>query len=187
VGLAVLLGVVALSSLSEAQIFGKKTPEKNSLSPYVTTPPPVVAQMLELARPKSTDVVYDLGCGDGRIVVAAAQKYHIKAVGIELSERLVKEARQNIATLHLENLARVEQGDILQADISQATIVTLYLSTVGNESLRPLLERNLKPKTRVVSYDYPIPGWKPLEQLDRQRDGHSHLIYLYQVPESFNQ
>jgi protein-L-isoaspartate O-methyltransferase len=176
---------ISLGQISLGQIFQKKYPDKKSLSPYVTSPPPVVMEMLELARPKANDVIYDLGCGDGRIVMAAAQKYHIKAVGIELSDNLVNEARQNIASHHLESLVKVEKGDIMQADISPATIVTLYLSTTANETLRPLLEKNLKPKTRVVSYDYPIPGWKPLEQIDRQQDGHSHPIYLYQVPDSF--
>jgi protein-L-isoaspartate O-methyltransferase len=193
-GLAVLVATMALAPLSQAQFFGRKKTDlttnpdfKKSLSPYVTTPSPAVYEMLELARPKPTDTVYDLGCGDGRILVAAAQKYKIKAVGIELSERLVKEAKSNIASHHLENLATVVQGDIMQADISPATIVTLYLSTTANETLRPILEKNLKPKTRVVSYDYPIPGWKPLEHLERQQDGHSHPIFLYQVPESFTQ
>lgn len=186
VGLAVLVGTLVLAPLSAAQIF-KKRPDQKSLSPYVTSPPPVVAQMLELARPRPNDIIYDLGCGDGRILIAAAQKYHIKAVGIELSENLVTAARRNIADLHLESLAKVEQGDILQANIAPATIVTLYLSTTANETLRPILEKSLKPKTRVVSYDYPIPGWKPLEQINRQQDGHGHAIYLYQVPESFTQ
>lgn len=185
--LVVLVAGFALTPPSQAQVFGKKNLDKKSLSPYVTSPSPVVDQMLELARPKPADIVYDLGCGDGRILIAAARKYHVRAVGIELSENLVNETRKKIAAAHLEDLARVEKGDILQTDISGATIVTLYLSTTANETLRPILEKSLKPKTRVVSYDYPIPGWKPIEQLDRQQDGHSHPIYLYQVPESFTQ
>lgn len=194
-GVAVLAAMAAVAPLSHAQLFGRKRTDlttsspdfKKSLAPYVTSPQYVVDRMLELAKPKPGETLYDLGCGDGRILITAAQKYGARAVGIELSERLVKQARQNISDMHLEGLARVEQGDIMQSDISGADIVTLYLTTTANETLRPVLERSLKPNTRVVSYDYPIPGWKAIDQMDRQKNGQSHPIYLYQVPASFKQ
>ncbi len=162
-------------------------PDAKKMSPYVASPQQVVEKMLELAKPKAGETLYDLGCGDGRILITAAQRYQTKSVGIEINEKLVKETRQRISQLHLESLASVQQGDIMQADISRADIVTVYLSTTANETLRPLLERSLKPNTRVVSYDYPIPGWKAIDEIDRRSKGYSHPIYLYQVPVSFKQ
>ncbi len=194
-GLAVMIGLLALAPVGHAQWFSRKRTDsttvspnlKNSLAPYVTTPPDVVDRMLELAKPKAGETLYDLGCGDGRILITAAQKYGAKAVGIELSEKLVKQARQNISGLHLEALASVQHGDIMQTDISGADIVTLYLTTTANETLRPVLERSLKPNTRVVSYDYPIPGWKAIDEIQRRVNNQSHPIYLYQIPASFKQ
>lgn len=158
---------------------------KNDLAPYVGSPQHAVDRMLEMANLKPGETLYDLGCGDGRILIAAAQRYRIKAVGVEISERLAKEAANKVRKQGLEKSVRIIHGNLLQTDLTNADVVTLYLNNSANASLRPNLERYLRPHTRVVSYDYPIPGWKPIDTSDTQ--GHSgdiHTIYLYEVPNS---
>lgn len=159
---------------------------RNRLAPYVTSPQRAVDKMLEMAGLKSGETLYDLGCGDGRILIAAAQKYHVKAVGVEISDRLARTAEDNVKALGLEDRIKVVHGDFMQVDLSPADVVTLYLMTTANESLRPNLEKYLKKDARVVSYDYPIPGWKAIDEqeTDPSRFGNRHTIYLYQVPAS---
>lgn len=159
---------------------------RNRLAPYVTSPQRAVDKMLEMANLKPGDTLYDLGCGDGRILIAAAEKYHVKAVGVEISDRLARTAEDNVKALGLENRVKVVHGDFMQVDLSPANVVTLYLMTTANESLRPNLEKYLKKDARVVSYDYPIPGWKAIDtqETDPSRLGNRHTIYLYEVPAS---
>jgi SAM-dependent methyltransferase len=153
----------------------------NSLAPYVVSPQQIVDRMLELADLKPGETLYDLGSGDGRVLITAVQRYHAKAVGIEISEALVKTARDRIRMLGLENDARVIQGDLLQVDLSPADVVTIYLLTDSNEILRPNLEKFLKAGARVVSHDYVVPGWKP-KLVDKDLpDARGHVIYLYQI------
>jgi SAM-dependent methyltransferase len=136
---------------------------------YVPTPPNVVDRMLELARVTENDVVYDLGSGDGRIVIAAAKKYGTRGVGIEISPDLVKRARAKAVEEGVDNLVRFEVGDVLKADFRPATVVTLYLDIKFNGWLRPVLEVQLKPGTRIVSHDHAIPGWEPQVGFGRTR------------------
>lgn len=137
--------------------------------------------MLDLANIRPGETVFDLGCGDGRILIAAVEKYKAKAVGVEISPKLAAEARTRIKKLGLTGSAQVIQGDLLQADLSGADVVTIYLTTSLNEELRPRLEKFLKPGARVVSHDYAVPGWKPTQTI--QADGpQKHLIYLYEMP-----
>ncbi|MBV9304075.1 MAG: class I SAM-dependent methyltransferase [Acidobacteriaceae bacterium] len=158
---------------------------KNNLAPFVTSPGHAVDKMLNMANLKPGETLYDLGCGDGRILIAAAEKYRVKAVGIEISEHLAKTAVDNVKKHGLEDQVKIVHGDFMQTDLSPADVVTLYLATAANESLRPNLERYLRPNTRVVSYDYPIPGWKPMDaSASEGRHGVTHTIYLYQVPNS---
>jgi SAM-dependent methyltransferase len=158
---------------------------KDNLAPYVTSPEHAVDKMLRMANLKSGETLYDLGCGDGRILIAAAGKYKVKAVGIEISERLARTAAEKVKRAGLQDQVKVIHGSFMRTDLSGADVVTLYLATTANESLRPNLERYLRPNTRVVSYDYPIPGWKPIDTSDSQgRYGANHTIYLYQVPNS---
>ena len=138
----------------------------------------VVDRMLEMANLKPGETLYDLGCGDGRILIAAVQKYQVKAVGVEISPKLVTKAMTSIAKAGLESRARVIQGDLLTADLNGADVVTIYLATESNEQLRPRLEKYLKPGARVVSHDYPVPGWKPAK-IDKSE---SHLIFFYEMP-----
>ena len=153
----------------------------NKLSPYVASPARAVELMLEMAKIKPGETVYDLGSGDGRIVIAAAGKYKAKAMGIEISPKLVASANAEIEREKLSDQARVVQGDIFQADLSGADVVTIYLDTQSNAKLKPRLEKFLKHGARVVSYDYPIPGWKATrtEKIEGRRE---HPVYLYEIP-----
>src|SRR5271169_5764948 len=170
----VTLALVSLPALAQNPRYA------NKLSPYVASPARVVDRMLEMASIKPGETLYDLGCGDGRILIAAVEKYKVKAVGVEISPRLVARASNSIAKAGLESRARVIQGDLLDVDFSGADVVTIYLATPLNEQLRPRLEKYLKPGARVVSHDYAVPGWKPT-RVD-VADGQKHKIFLYEMP-----
>lgn len=176
-GLAVLL----LAQLAGAQDRRLIQPQK--LAPYVTSPQPIVVKMLEIARLKSGETLYDLGCGDGRILTTAARDFGARAVGVELSPALVRRARQAVESLGLQDQVRVIEGDLMQVDLSGADVVALYLLTEANEQLRPKLERELKPGARVVSLEFRIKGWKPsrVEKVEAHR--HPYTIYLYELPQ----
>ena len=158
---------------------------KDNLAPYVRSPEHAVDKMLEMANLKPGETLYDLGCGDGRILITAAKRYDIHAVGVEISGHLAKVAAENVKRAGLQDRVKVVHGNFMQTDLSSANVVTLYLATTANESLRPNLERYLHPNTRVVSYDYPIPGWKTINTAETQGlSGATHTIYLYEVPNS---
>jgi protein-L-isoaspartate O-methyltransferase len=154
----------------------------NSMAPYVVSPQSVVDRMLELAELKPGETVYDLGSGDGRILVTAVQRYHAKAVGVEISELLVHTSNERIVKLGIQQDARVIHGDLMQVDLSPADVVTIYLMTDSNEKLRPKLEKFLHPGARVVSHDYAVPGWKPKLVEDAEPGARGHSIYLYSIP-----
>jgi predicted O-methyltransferase YrrM len=158
-----------------------RDPYTKKLAPYVASPGRVVDMMLEMARIKPGETLYDLGSGDGRLLIAAAEKYKAKAVGIEISPSLVTAASEEIRKAGLADRARVIQGDVLQADLSPADVVTIYMDTAANAKLRPLLEKYLKPGARVVSHDAEVPGWKPA-RIEKTAEGDGHTIYLYQIP-----
>lgn len=147
--------------------------------PYVPTENSVVDAMLKLAGVKSTDVVYDLGCGDGRIVVRAAKNYGARAVGVDIDPNRIQQARENAKRNMVENLVRFEENDLFDADIREASVVTLYLLPNVNVRLRPKLLRDLKSGTRIVSHSFDMGDWKP--QKEEQVDGTT--IYLWTVPE----
>ena len=176
-----IFGFALVTVLPAAAQPAKYSKYSNKLAPFVTSPQHIVERMLDLAAPKPGDVVFDLGCGDGRVLITAAQKYDAKAVGIELDEKLVKRATDRIAQMNLQNRVKVLQGDLLQADLSGADVVIVYLLTLSNEMLRPRLEMYLKPGARVVSYSYAFPGWKPVK-VDRTDEQHGHTIYMYEMP-----
>ena len=158
---------------------------KNNLAPYVNSPEHAVDKMLRMANLKPGETLYDLGCGDGRILIAAASRFRVKAVGIEISNHLVRKASENVKKAGLQDRVKVLHGNFMQTNLSSADVVTLYLATTANESLRPNLEKYLRPKTRVVSYDYPIPGWNPIDTSATDGlHGATHTIYLYEVPRS---
>ena len=183
-------------SPAEAPAEGKVKPSESSspggqqaerLAPFVPTPMPVVEKMLEVAQVTSGDVVYDLGSGDGRIVIMAAQKYGARAVGVELDRHLVEESRETVHNAKLDGLVTILQGDLLKTSVKEATVVAVYLLPGANEKLRPILEKDLKPGTRVVAHDMGIPGWRWAREESVTVDGVTHFIYLFQVPEAFQQ
>ena len=153
----------------------------NKLSPYVRTPDRIMDRMLALAKIKPGDTVYDLGCGDGRIVIAAALRYKAKAVGVEISPKLAAQATSAIDKAGLQGRARIIQGDLLEADLTGADVVTIYLGTQLNAELRPRLEKYLHAGARVVSHDYAVPGWKAT-RTERTEGKQGHVIYVYEMP-----
>ena len=160
------------------------TREPGQLAPFDPTPRDVVERMLSLAGVKQGDVIYDLGSGDGRILIAAAKKYRVRGVGFEIDPGLVKLARENARREGVEKLVDIRQEDFLTADLSPATVVTLYLSDDGNLAVRPQLMHQLKPGTRVVSYTFDMGDWQPkIAQTYRDAAGDSHQLYLWQMGE----
>jgi cyclopropane fatty-acyl-phospholipid synthase-like methyltransferase len=156
--------------------------------PFVPTPIEVVDRMLEMAEVKKGDVVYDLGSGDGRIVIRAAKKYGVKAVGIEMDSWLVAEARAKAKEEGVEHLVEFRIEDGLKADISPATVVTLYMLPWFNEAMRPRFQKLLKPGARIVAHDYGIEGWPPVrtevhDKVEIKPGGlvHRHTIYLWKI------
>jgi SAM-dependent methyltransferase len=153
---------------------------------FVPTPETVVAKMLELADVKKTDVLYDLGCGDGRIPVTAAKKYGCRAYGFDIDPERVKESRENIKASKVGDLVTVEEKDIFTLDLSKATVVTLYLLPKLNVKLIPQLEK-LKPGSRIVSHDFDMQGVKPDKVIEVPADGedewnYAHTVYLWTTP-----
>ena len=154
--------------------------------PYVPTPRAVIEKMLELAEVKKGDVVYDLGCGDGRIVVTAAKKYGVKAVGVDIDPERVEESRENVRKNNLEKLVTIKKADIFTLDFKEATVITLYLLPEVNVKLMPQLAR-LKPGARIVSHDFPMRGARPskvvrMKAPDYRGHEREHIIYLWTVP-----
>ncbi|MGZ8255232.1 MAG: SAM-dependent methyltransferase [Burkholderiaceae bacterium] len=146
--------------------------------PYVPTPMPVVDAMLDMARVKKQDTLYDLGCGDGRIVVRAASRFGCKGVGVDLNPERVAEARANAASQKVSGLTRFEVGDVFEFDFSSATVVTMYLLPTVNLKLRPRLLKELKPGARIVSHDFDMGDWAP----EATRDTGRSRILLWTVP-----
>jgi len=155
--------------------------------PYVSSPEDVVKRMLELADVRSGDVVYDLGCGDGRILIAAVESFGAKeAIGYEISEDVYRKALQQVAKVNLQERITIINKDFFEADLSKANVITLYLNNFTNEKLRPKLEKEALPGTRIVSHDFSMSGWRPIIE-DTFRDEYSiHTIYLYAVPTAFS-
>jgi SAM-dependent methyltransferase len=156
--------------------------------PYVPSSEKAVQDMLKLASVKQSDLVYDLGCGDGRIVIAAAKTYGARGVGIDINPERIKEARANARKAGLEGLVRFEENDLFHADIREATVVTLFLLPYINLKLRPRLLKELKPGTRIVSNTFDMGDWKPdkkatVDNTNGEDDsGLSQTLYLWTVP-----
>ena len=146
--------------------------------PYVPTPMPVVDAMLDLAKVAKSDAVYDLGCGDGRIVVRAASRFGCRGVGVDLNPERVKEAKANAINNNVTELTRFEVGDVFEFDFSAATVVTMYLLPNVNLRLRPRLLKELKPGTRIVSHDFHMGDWAP----EVTREVNRSRIFLWTIP-----
>jgi SAM-dependent methyltransferase len=147
--------------------------------PYVPTDQDVVDGMLKLAKVTKNDVVYDLGCGDGRIVITAAKKYGATGTGIDINPQRIKEARQNATTAQVTDKVTFVEGDLFDTDFSKATVVTLYLLPSVNLRLRPILLKQLKPGTRIVSHAFDMGDWKPEQKIDVN----GSTIYSWTVPQ----
>jgi len=153
-------------------------------APYRTTPVDIVESMLDLAKVERGDIVYDLGSGDGRIVITAAQKYGARAVGLELDPELVRKSQANARAAGVGHLVQFYVQDIFTADFSNASVVTLYLLPEANLLLRPKLERQLKPGARIVSHDFGMGDWQP-DDVRETSDGEENFytLYLWRIPE----
>jgi SAM-dependent methyltransferase len=156
--------------------------EKHLDVPYVPTRYPVVDEMLRMAELTGNDILYDLGCGDGRIVIAAAQKYGARAVGVDIDPDRIAECREKAAEAGVEDKVRFIEGDLFKADVRDATVVSLYLLTSVNLKLRPRLLSELAPGTRIVSHNFAMDAWKPDATSEIKVDGRTHTVYLWTVP-----
>jgi len=152
--------------------------------PYVPTPDNVVAKMLEMANVKRNDIVYDLGSGDGRIVITAAKKYGSRGVGYDLDPKRIEEANENARTAGVTDRVRFVQQDLFEADLSQATVVTLYLLPKVNLKLRPKLLKELKPGTRIVSHNYGLGDWDPIKTETLKSPTGEHHVFYWVVPKA---
>ena len=173
----VVFAVIAPTPLGGAAIAQDSIFENKKIVPFVPTPQEVVDKMVELAGVKKGDVVYDLGSGDGRIVITAAKK-GAKAVGFEIDGDLVKQSRDNIRNAGVQELAEIRQQDILTVDLSAASVVTMYLLPDVNLQLKPKILSQLKPGSRVVSHAFDMGDWKP----DRTERVEGRTLYLWTIP-----
>jgi SAM-dependent methyltransferase len=164
-------GVLVVMSVAAAQ-----TPHLDV--PYVPSPNPVVDGMLKLAGVSSADTVYDLGCGDGRIVITAAKAYGAKGVGVDINPERIEEARANAKSAKVEDKVRFEENDLFKANIAGATVVTLYLLPDVNLRLKSKLLKELKPGTRIVSHSFDMGDWKP----EKEERVEGRQIFLWTVP-----
>ncbi|NPA70089.1 MAG: SAM-dependent methyltransferase [Crenarchaeota archaeon] len=147
--------------------------------PFVPTPLEVIDEMLRLCDPRPGKIVVDPGCGDGRILIRAAERFNMFGIGIEKLEGLVKRCLREIRKRGLLGKILIVHDDIFNFNYSIADIVTLYLGSDVNERLRPKLERELRPGTRVVSHDFEVPGWRPVKVVKVRGPNREHTLYLY--------
>ena len=151
-------------------------------APYVASPPDVVDRMLTLGRVGPGDVVYDLGSGDGRIIIAAAHKFGATGVGIDIDPIRVSEARANAARAHVEHLVTFKLGDVMESDVSDATVVTLYLLAAQNVQLRARLSTQLRSAARIVSHNFAMGDWRPdIVDTFTSADGQMRTLYLWRA------
>ena len=170
-----LLGILGCAVLAAQGADSEK------LAPYYPTPEVIVEKMLQLGGLKAGEKVFDLGSGDGRIVIMAAQKFHADATGIELDKDLARQSERKIRMLGLQKTARIVNGDLLKQNYSSADLVTVYLLPVSNDKVQPLLDKELKKGARVVAHDFEFKGWSPekVVTIDDDGEGRSHTLYLY--------
>jgi len=169
--LAALLPTLALSQVKE----------EKKLAPYYPTPETIVEKMLQLGALKAGEKMFDLGSGDGRLVIMAAEKFKATSTGVELDDDLYKQSSERIRRLGLDGKAKIIHGDVLTQDYSSADLLTVYLLPSATEKLTPILEKQLKKGTRIVSHDFPFKNWQPekIEDIPDDGEGRSHTLYLY--------
>ena len=175
------LGLVAVLAATPSAPAGAQEAATATRRPdviYVPTPEEVVDAMLQVAKVTKNDVVYDLGTGDGRIPVTAAKKYGARGVGIDIDPQRIKDATENVQKNGVGDRVRIIQGDLFETDISEATVVTLYLLPSLNQKLMPKLMKELKPGTRIVSHAFDMGDWKPEQELDVN----GRKVYFWTIP-----
>jgi len=172
--LLVVVALTAASACAQKQAAPLRSPDVV----FVPTPPEVIDAMLKLANVTKKDIVYDLGCGDGRIVTAAARDFGARAVGIDIDPQRIAEAKETVAKAGVGHLVTLRNEDLFEADIHEATVVTLYLLSSLNLKLKPKLFKELKPGTRIVSQTFDMGDWKPEKEIEV--DGRS--VYLWRIP-----
>ena len=172
------LATFCLITWTAVFVFAQEAATRTPDVPYVPTSNAVVEAMLQLANVTSKDVVYDLGCGDGRIVITAAKKYGATGTGIDINPHRITEANKNAAAAQVTDKVKFVEGDLFDTDFSEATVVTLYLLPAVNLKLRPILLKQLKPGTRIVSHAFDMGDWKPEET----REVNGSTIYFWTVP-----
>jgi len=183
-GFLTALGVLGISGLARASdhrlpFLAQAAPRSRTPDViFVPTPNDVVNKMLEMAQVTAKDVVYDLGSGDGRIVITAAQRYGSRGVGIDIDPERIREANENVQKAKVADKVKFIQGDLFETDIGEATVVTLYLLTELNLKLRPKLMKELRPGTRVVSHAFAMGDWKP----ERTETVNGASVYLWRIP-----
>jgi ribosomal protein L11 methylase PrmA len=172
-----LIFVPSTTTASIESLFSQDNP---SLAPFVPSPYDVVQRMLTLAEVTRDDIVYDIGCGDGRIVITAAQRFGARGVGIDIDPQRIAEANANAERAGVQHLVQFIQQDAMTVDVSEATVVTLYLLSSSNLKLRPLLTSQLAPGSRIVSHAFSMGDWEP-DVLDRYEDerGNTRSLYLW--------
>ena len=173
----IIIGIFILSGSSNQLDSQPRDPD---LAPYIPTPQEVVNRMLELAEVKTTDIVYDLGSGDGRIPITAAKRYGARGVGIDFDPQRIAESNANARREGVTDRVEFILGDALQADVSEATVVTLYLLSSSNIKLRPILTRQLSPGTRIVSHAFDMGDWLA-DRIEIFKDyrGNPRTLYLW--------
>jgi cyclopropane fatty-acyl-phospholipid synthase-like methyltransferase len=183
-------GVVSLAlTILALAVFGSVSADSSKEEiPYVPTPMEVIDRMLEMAEVGKDDVVYDLGSGDGRIVIRAAKKFGVRGVGIEMDAKLIELSKRKARKEGVSHLVEFRAEDALKTDISPATVVTLYMFPWFNNMMRPVLQQTLKPGARVVSHDFDIEGWEAdkVEQtphVENLTGGHvhRHILFLWKI------
>lgn len=181
----VVVGAIVASALliaAGAPVGARSAEVQSSLAPFVPTPQDVVEKMLTMAQVSAKDVVYDLGSGDGRLVITAAKSFGARGVGIDIDPARIAESRANAKAAGVEGRVEFRQQDALAADLSQATVVTLYLLSSSNVKLRPRLLQELKPGARIVSHQFGMGDWAP-DRVETFTDanGTSRTLYLWTV------
>lgn len=161
---------------------------ENSVAPFVPSPLNVVRMMLELVKAGPGDILYDLGCGDGRILFSAIEDFGVdRVIGVELNQNMVHAIKTKLEDKDLQDRIIVVNKNIFDVDLTSATIITLYLTTSGNAKLKPKFEKELKEGVRIVSHDFPIIDWTTINGDKGQYTIGSHKIFVYRVPESYQQ
>lgn len=172
---------IILLILFSCGLLSAQNGDAEKLAPYYPTPETIVDRMLQLGGLKAGEKVYDLGSGDGRIIIMAAQKFHADAIGIELDKDLCKLSEEKIRKLHLEKNAHIVNGDLLRQNYSSADLVTVYLLPGFIDKVQPMLDQQLKKGARVVAHDFEFKNWTPdkVENIADDGEGRSHTLYLY--------